>query len=93
MTGVRRAAGVAWVTTDSAAYVARVPSGPIVVLTGPAAVIWDELTVDGDVGTLTERVSERMSDVPPDADATVKQVVERLQAEGLLDRPGDNASD
>jgi hypothetical protein len=93
MTRLRRAAGVAWVTADSAAYVARIPSGPIVVLTGPAAVIWDELTIDGDAATLTERVSERMSDVPPDADASVKHVVERLQAEGLLDRLGDDATD
>jgi hypothetical protein len=34
-----------------------------------------------------------MSDVPPDADATVKEVVESLQAEVLLDRTGDDASD
>jgi hypothetical protein len=92
MTCLRQAPGIAWITAEGAAYVAHIPSGPIIVLTGPAAVIWDELTIDGDAATLTERVSERMSDVPPDADATVKQVVERLQAEGLLVRPGGDAS-
>jgi hypothetical protein len=86
MTGIQRAPGIAWVVADSTAYVARIPSGPIVVLTGPAAVIWDELMTDGDAITLAARVSARMSDVPPDADATVKQVVEHLLAEGLLDQ-------
>lgn len=93
MTFLRRAQGVAWITAESAAYVAHIPSGPIVVLTGPAAVIWDELAIDGDVATLTQRVTARMSDVPPDADATVEQVVERLQEEGLLERSAGDASE
>jgi hypothetical protein len=84
MMSARPGPRVAWTLTDDTAYVARVPSGPIIVLEGPAAVIWDELAADGDVATLTARVAARITDAPPDADATVQHVVARLRDEGLL---------
>ncbi|WP_308467505.1 PqqD family peptide modification chaperone [Rathayibacter soli] len=93
MTSARPAPGVAWMTLDDTAYVARMPSGPIIVLGGPAAVIWDELATDGDFATLTARVAERMTDVPSDADATVMDVVASLSNEGLLSGVGDGTDD
>jgi hypothetical protein len=84
MTLSQPAPGLAWTTADDHAYVARMPSGPIVVLSGPAAVIWDELTVDGDTATLTARVTARLTNAPDDADAIVHHVVEQLRSDGLL---------
>ena len=48
--------GVAWTRHDGRVYVAAVPAGPIAVLEGTAALIW-ELALDGSGTTLTERVA------------------------------------
>lgn len=84
MTRLRPTPDVAWTTADGAAYVAKVPSGPIIVLTGAAAIVWDEIGVDGDVATLTARVAARITNAPPDADGAVMRVVASLREEELL---------
>lgn len=53
---LRVSEGVAWTRHDGRVYVAAVPAGPIAVLEGTAALIW-ELALDGPGTTLTERVA------------------------------------
>lgn len=73
---------------DDAAYVARVPEGPIHVLDQVAAIIWEE-AVDADRATVAARVAERtgadVHEIAPDVDAFVGNLV----ALGLLADDGE----
>lgn len=68
-------------------YVACLPGGPIVVLRGTAALVWQE-ALDGPESTLVERVAQRIgADAEaPNIEADVMAFVENLLAEGLLER-------
>ncbi len=84
MTRLRRPPGVGLVTDEAALYAARLPDGPIVVLTGVAALIWSEACA-GDRETVAERVA-RATDAAPDAiRADVDAFVTDLVARGLLE--------
>lgn len=76
---------------DDAAYVARVPEGPIHVLDQVAAIIWEE-AVDADRATVAARVAERtgadVHEIAPDVDAFVGNLV----ALGLLADDGEGFS-
>lgn len=75
---------------DHAAYVARVPEGPIHVLDQVAAIIWEE-AVDADRATVAARVAERtgadVREIAPDIDAFISNLV----ALGLLTEDGEPA--
>ncbi|WP_308492937.1 PqqD family peptide modification chaperone [Microbacterium terrisoli] len=78
------AAGVASIHIDDVSYAAVVPDGPIVVLDGIAAVIWELLRMDGDADTLRTRVADRLIDPPDDLDAAIANFVMSLHEQGLL---------
>ena len=61
----------------------RLPDGPIVVLDGIAALIWDEACT-GDRETITERVAEATDAAPDAIRADVDAFVADLVARGLL---------
>lgn len=84
MTRLRRPGDVAVLDHDGTVYAARLPDGPIVVLEGVAALIWDEACA-GDRGTITDRVAAA-TDVAPDLiRADVDSFVTDLVARGLLE--------
>ncbi|MGR0218617.1 PqqD family protein [Agromyces sp. ZXT2-6] len=84
MSGLRRPNDVGTLELDGVVYAAPLPSGPIVVLEGVAALIWDEACA-GDRATITERVAEA-TDVAPEAiRADVEVFVADLVARGLLE--------
>ena len=84
MSGLRRAKDVGTLELDGVVYAAHLPTGPIVVLEGIAALIWDEACA-GDRATITERVAET-TDVAPDLiRADVDSFVADLVARGLLE--------
>jgi len=88
---LRLAPDVAVHLEDDAAYVARVPEGPIHVLDQVAAIIWEE-AVDADRATVAARVAERtgadVHEIAPDVDAFVGNLV----ALGLLADDGEGFS-
>ena len=88
---LRLAPDVAVHLEDDAAYVARVPEGPIHVLDQVAAIIWEE-AVDADRATVAARVAERtgadVHEIAPDVDAFVGNLV----ALGLLAGGGEGFS-
>jgi hypothetical protein len=84
MSGLRRPRDVGTLELDGVVYAAHLPAGPIVVLDGVAALIWDEACA-GDRATITERVAEA-TDVAPDLiRADVDAFVADLVARGLLE--------
>ena len=84
MSGLRRPPSVGALEQGGVVYAARLPSGPIVVLEGIAALIWDE-ACSGDRATITERVAAA-TDVAPDMiRADVDAFVADLVARGLLE--------
>ena len=79
----RPADAVGVVEHDGVVYAATLPSGPIVVLDGIAALIWDEACA-GDRASIAERVAA-MTDAAPDAiRADGEAFVGDLVARGLL---------
>ena len=68
-------------------YVAQLPSGPMVVLSGTASVIWQEALV-GPEAALAERVAARLGHVVSEDEirAEVAAFVDDLVARGLLER-------
>jgi len=83
MSGYRPGDAVGVVEDDGAIYVAKLPTGPIVVLDGIAALIWIE-ACEGDRETIADRVA-RATDAAPDAiRADVEAFVADLVARGLL---------
>jgi Coenzyme PQQ synthesis protein D (PqqD) len=75
----------------SAVYVARIPGGPMVLLSGTAAVIWSEAVAPEAEETLEARVAARF-DSHVDRrvmDRDVSSFVEGLVSQGLLERRSD----
>lgn len=89
---LRLAPDVAVHLEDHAAYVARVPEGPIHVLDQVAAIIWEE-AVDADRATVAARVAERtgadVREIAPEVDAFIGNLV----ALGLLTEDGEAVSE
>jgi hypothetical protein len=78
------ASDLATEVVDDAVYAARLPSGPIVVLEGVSAVIWEEACADGD--RVVEHVAARTGRAPEEIAESVTAFVDRLVADGLLVR-------
>jgi len=74
---------VAWTEEDGEWYVARVPQGPIQVLRGSAAIIWEE-SVDQERVGLSERVARRVDSSVADVQQDVQWFVAQLVERGLL---------
>jgi len=68
------------------AYVAAIPDGPLVVLDGPAFVIWK--VAEGEEDTVVSRVAELTATSPGSIRADVEHFVERLVEQGFLERYG-----
>lgn len=68
-------------------YVAPLPNGPMVVLSGTASIIWQEALV-GPEAALAERVAARLGHVVSEDDIRdeVAAFVDDLVARGLLER-------
>lgn len=81
---MRIATGVGVEEANGIVYAARMPTGPIVVLRGIAAVIWTEALL-GDRAELAGRVASHTdrtaSEIAADVDAFASSLVER----GLLE--------
>lgn len=88
---LRLAPDVAVHLEDDAAYVARVPEGPIHVLDQVAAIIWEE-AVDADRATVAARVAERTGADPDGIAPDVDAFVGNLMALGLLTEDGEPSS-
>jgi Coenzyme PQQ synthesis protein D (PqqD) len=74
--------GVAAETDGDAVYAARLPDGPIMVLDGVAAVIWEEACAsDEDV---VARVAERTGVTPAEVADSVAEFLAQLVRAGLL---------
>jgi len=87
-----RPATVALVSTPEALYLATLPGGPIRVLTGSAALIW-EAALGGDVEAAVQRVAEAAG-LPPDAvRPDVEPFLAQLVELGLLERSTPRVSD
>ena len=84
MSGLRRPRDVGVLDPERIVHAARLPAGPIVVLAGIAALIWDEACT-GERATIIERVADA-TDLAPDAiRADVEAFVADLIARGLLE--------
>ena len=83
-TRIRAADPVGVVEEKGVVYVAPLPTGPIVVLTDAAAVIWAE-ALSGDSATFAERVAARTDRTVPEIAADVEAFVQSLIARGLLE--------
>ena len=84
------AGGVAWTADGEGGgrvYVATVPSGPIAVLEGTAALVW-ELALEGPRATLAERVAAATGQSVSTVEDTVADFVARLLEQGLLEDDG-----
>ena len=85
---LRPARGVAIVQESDVVYAASLPDGPIVVLEGSAAVIWDEL-MRGGSGSIAERVADATGASLDSVRADVDAFVEQLIGLGMVSRPLD----
>lgn len=81
---MRPAPDVAWVIRGEAAYVARLPHGPIVVLDGTAGLIWAAIVSTDDDAALARRVRARLADAPDALPAMLDSFVAELAAGGWL---------
>lgn len=77
-------AGVAWTEDEASVYVARVPEGPIVVLSESARVIW-AMALTSDAGELVDRVAAASGQDAVAIAADVEAFVAELTARGLLE--------
>lgn len=84
MTRLQKASHVGTVEDGGIVYAARLPGGPIVVLEGIAALIWDEAFV-GDRETIPDRVAAATDAAPDTIRADVDAFVADLVARGLLE--------
>lgn len=87
MTAKSTASPIAWLETDEVLYVAQLPQGPLIVLTGTSAAVWLEVQRAGLAG-----VAERLADafrVPVEAiENDVTGCVAGLAELGVLADPG-----
>lgn len=74
---------LAYLAADDAVYLATVPQGPIRVLAGSAAVIWEE-SLAGDRPGLTARVAQRVGADVEGIGTEVEGFVATLLSLGLL---------
>jgi hypothetical protein len=84
MSVLRRPREVGVLEHEDTVFAARLPAGPIVVLDGIAALIWNEACT-GERAMLTERVAEATDAAPDAIRADVEQFVADLIARGLLE--------
>ena len=84
MNGYRPADGMGIVEHEELLYVATLPDGPIIVLDGISALIWDEACGD-DRETIVDRVAELTAAAPDAIRAHVEGFVADLVARGLLE--------
>jgi hypothetical protein len=67
-------------------YVAVLPNGPMIVLTGTASVIWNEID-DGTEESLADRVAAAVGGVAAlDIEPDIRVFVDDLVAQGFLER-------
>ena len=83
MNAYRPGVAVGIVEHDEVLYVATLPDGPIVVLDGITALIWDEACA-GDRETIVERVAAVTAAAPDTIRAHVEGFVADLVARRLL---------
>ena len=84
MNGYRPGDAVGIVEHEDVLYVATLPDGPIVVLDGISALIWDEACA-GDRETIVDRVAAATNAAPDAIRADVEAFVADLVARGLLE--------
>jgi hypothetical protein len=84
MTRLQKGSHVGTVEDGGIVYAARLPMGPIVVLEGIAALIWDEAFA-GDRETISDRVAAATDAAPDAIRAHVDAFVADLVARGLLE--------
>lgn len=80
----RRARGVAAVTEADTVYLATLPAGPIRVLTGTAALIWEAAVGNDTEGTVRE-VAQAAGVPPREVRPDVEPFLAELVALGLLE--------
>lgn len=83
MSGYRPGEAVGIVDHEDKLYVATLPDGPIVVLDGISALIWDEACA-GDRETIVERVAAVTNAAPDAIRAHVQGFMADLVSRGLL---------
>lgn len=83
MSRLRRPPDVGALEREGTVYAARLPGGPIIVLEGIAALIWDEAST-GERATITERVAEAVDVAPDTIRGDVEAFVGELLTRGLL---------
>lgn len=83
MTRFRRPGGVAVVedVTHGTVYVAAVPAGPLVVLGGPAAAIWQAATGHYGTGDEATGVAERVAEASGTSASEIRDEVEAFVAD------------
>lgn len=84
MNGYRPGGAVGLVEHGEVLYVATLPDGPIIVLEGISALIWDE-ACGGDRETIVDRVAAATNATPEAIRADVEAFVAELVARGLLE--------
>ncbi len=88
MTGRRISANIAWTSDDGPegvrVYVASLPAGPIAVLAGTAALVWQEVAASPD-GRVVERVADATGQPIDLIRADVEAFLEDLFVRGILD--------
>jgi len=83
MSAMRCPRDVSVLEQDGIVYAARLPTGPIIMLEGIAALIWGE-ACSGERATITERVAEATDVAPDTIRADVEAFVDDLISRGLL---------
>jgi hypothetical protein len=83
MTRLRPPSDVAVTEEGDAVYAAHLPDGPIAVLEGTAALIWDE-ACSGERETIADRVAEATGAAADEIRSDVESFVDQLVAQGLL---------
>lgn len=83
MTAFAPAERVGAVVTPDAVYLARLPEGPILVLEGTAALVW-EAALGSSRESIAEHVASSTAMPVEDIRAEVEGFVDRLIAQGLL---------
>ena len=84
MNGYRPSDAVGIVEHEDVLYVATLPDGPIIVLDGISALIWDEACA-GDRETIVDRVAAATDATTEAIRADVEAFVAELVARGLLE--------
>jgi hypothetical protein len=95
----RVAPDVAWVDARAAGqestevFLARMPDGPPLVLQGSAWLVWSVVTEHADLDDVVAQIALHTSSTPATVAPDVEAFLERLVAQGLLDRDADPDTD